>query len=54
VLSALYIALLLCTPWVIHESTLLLPPSAFASAQASTVAASVVIAKLGQGLRVRL
>ena len=48
-LSVLYLALLLCTPWLIRESTLMLPPSAFASAQATSVVASVVIEKLERG-----
>jgi hypothetical protein len=54
VLSVLYLALLLCTPWVIRESTLLLPTSAFASAQGASVAAAVAIEKLGHGFRARL
>jgi len=53
VLSFLYLALLLCTPWVIRESTLLLPPSAFASAQATTIVASAVVEKIGHGFRAR-
>ena len=53
-LSVLYLALLLCTPWFIRESTLLLPPSAFASAQATSVAGSVAIEKLEHGFRAHL
>lgn len=53
VLSMLYVALLICTPWVIRESTLLLPPSAFASAQATSVAASVAIERLGRAFPAR-
>jgi hypothetical protein len=50
-IGALYVALLVCTPWLIRESTLLLPPSASVSAQASSVAASAAIEALGHTFR---
>jgi hypothetical protein len=50
--SALYVALLLCTPWIVRESTLLLPPSASASAEASSEAACAAIDAVGTTLGV--
>src|SRR6266513_2553842 len=44
--SALYLALLLCTPWLIRESTLLLPSSASVSAQETSGAASAAVEAL--------
>jgi hypothetical protein len=52
-LSALYLALLLCTPWLIRESTLLLPSSASVSAQDSSGAASAAVEALRTALRAR-
>src|SRR5439155_23822564 len=52
-LSALYLALLLCSPWIIRESTLLLPSSASVSAQDTSGAASEVFEALRTALHAR-
>src|SRR5438477_12974432 len=51
--SALYLALLLCTPWLIRESTLLLPSSASVSAQETSGAASAAVEVLRTALHAR-
>src|SRR5204862_3218377 len=51
--SALYLALLLCTPWLIRESTLLLPSSASVSAQNTSGAASAAVEALRTALHAR-
>ena len=51
--SALYLALLLCTPWIIRESTLLLPSSASVSAQDTGEAASAAFEALRTALHER-
>jgi len=53
-IATLYVALLMSTPWLIRESTLLLPPSASVFAQATSVAASAAIEALGHTLRALL
>ena len=52
--SALYLALLLCTPWLIRESTLLLPSSASVSAQETSGAASAAVEALRTALHARM
>jgi hypothetical protein len=49
-LSALYVVLLLLTPWILLHSALLLPPAASISAQATSQAASAVAGIL-KGIR---
>jgi hypothetical protein len=51
--SALYLALLLCSPWLIRESTLLLPSSASVSAQDTSGAASAAVEALRTALHAR-
>src|SRR5438034_3539207 len=51
--SALYLAMLLCTPWLIQESTLLLPSSASVSSQDTSGAASAAFEALRTALHAR-